>query len=150
MPVEKSIPYIPFGTEKPRMTATPSIHETLPEVHLNNPVGQALSIVGHGMGTLGEATKTLGHAYGAVGESYGKLGRGLEGAGDELFKRAVALKELEIDKDVDTAAIANYKAQGQNTEEFMKLQGDAATTETYKAHMQQGEKLRQGIEDSLK
>jgi hypothetical protein len=134
--------YKPYPSVGPEFKPTPSIHETFPEVRISNAVGEALKIVGEGTGVLGRA-------YQAVGESYGKLGRSTEGAGSELFQRAEALKSLEIDKEVDQATLKNFQVQGQNTDEFLKLQGDQVTPDVLKAHMKNAEESRQTIENSL-
>jgi hypothetical protein len=134
--------YTPYPTVEPKFTPTPSIHETFPEVRISNAVGEALSIVGHGTGVLGQA-------YQAVGESYGKLGRSAEHAGNELFQRAEALKNLEIDKQVDDAVLKNHMAQGKNSDEFLALEGENASPEVYQAYMKKGAEARQAIESSL-
>jgi hypothetical protein len=134
--------YRPYPSVGPEFKPTPSIHETFPEVRISNAVGEALKIVGEGTGVLGKAYQT-------VGESYGKLGRSAEGAGSELFQRAEALKSLEIDKEVDQATLKNFQTQGQNTDEFLKLQGDQVTPDVLKAHMKNAEESRQAIENSL-
>jgi hypothetical protein len=142
MPEEKRVPYTPFPTTEPKMVPTPSIHETLPDVPIKNAVGEALSIVGRGMGTLGDA-------YRAVGSSYDRLGATSEGVGNKLYEQAVAQAQLRIDKEVDDATLKNYQIQGQNADEFMKLQGDAATPESYKAAMKKGADARLAIENTL-
>jgi hypothetical protein len=111
--------YTPYPTVEPQFKATPSITEKFPEVQISNAVGEALKIVGHGTGVLSEA-------YKAEGEAWGRLGASAKNAGNELFDRAVAMKQLDIQKEVDDATLKLYNQSSDAVEAHGATLGENA------------------------
>lgn len=85
---------------------------------------------------------------GATGEAMSSLGQTMEGAGNELFARAVALKQLDNEAEA-TKADADYLMQsGQIYNQFKSLEGKAAV-DAYPKYQQDLNDLRTKTRDAL-
>lgn len=90
------VPYSPVPSVAPTGAATPS-------VHINSP------------------TAAFG---GATAEAFESLGRAVKGAGDELWNRAVQMKQLDAESNVNSAVTANLTQSGELTNRFGQLAGN--------------------------
>lgn len=90
------VPYNPVPQVEPTQAAVPSVHVDAP-------------------------TAAFG---GATAEAFQSLGREVQGAGDKLWNRAVQMKELDSESNVNNAVTANLLQSGQLTNNFRQLSGD--------------------------
>lgn len=120
------VPYQSFATAQPSQIATPSIHIQTP----TPPTAPAAAFGG------------------AVADAVKGLGGSLEKTGDELFKKAVALKELE-NETVAKEADAQYMIKvGERHAEFSALKGEAAS-KAYPSYMRDLDLLRNQMRGDL-
>jgi hypothetical protein len=138
---ERTNLYDPFSkvaaTEKP----TPYMSIPRPDVTFTDSIGKAL-------GALGEGVKTLGGSQVQVGSALAHFGGSLEGAGDEIFKRASAIKAVENDTAATEASVKFHIEGHKMTEAYEATKGNA-TTGSLDAHMKTLEDQRQKIRTSL-
>lgn len=92
------VPYVPYPTERPSPAGTPSVHLDTPGAAFGENIGQAL----------------------------GQLGRTIEGAGGELFSRAVALQQLNNETEAKEADAQYMIAAGKLHADYSTLEGRAA------------------------
>lgn len=146
MPPRQQI-YSPTLDEKPKGPRDPSelVHINYPQVDLEGglgSVGQAMKIAGHMQGVVGDATA-------GVARSLDKLGAQFERAGDEIFNRATGLMELQNETAAKKAAIEYDTYENQQTLEFQKKQGDAASEDAVKAHVADLQKKRDDMASKM-
>ena len=120
---------------------TPYMHIDRPQVSFSDAIGRAL-------GELGNGVKTLGGAQVQVGSALAHWGGSLEGAGDEIFKRASAIKAVENDT-AATEASVKFQIEGNKMTEAYETTKGNATTGSLDAHMKTLEDTRQKIKGSL-
>lgn len=137
--------YVPYTTVRPDQIEGPPtrpIHETFPEVHLTGAVGEAMGAIGRGYQTLSEATKHTAAAF-------DKLGAQVEHAGSQVWERAVGLKELENETLTKKALIEYDRYMTEKRVDYDSKMGDAASTDTLKAFMDDAESKRQTMRAKL-
>lgn len=138
-----AVNYKPIPDAQPQLAPTPSIREDVPQVRFSGAVGEALQYVGRaGYGALGQATEDVGRAFDS-------LGKNVEGAGREIFQRAIALKELESNKKVDDLVIAYNQKQTDLGEKFRNQYGEKAGPDALTAHINESKNLRAGMRAGL-
>jgi aspartate-semialdehyde dehydrogenase len=136
--------YNPVPDVAPQLAPTQPIREDFPHVQFTGAVGEALSYVGRaGYGALGQATEDVGRAFDS-------LGKNVTGAGQEIFQRAIALKELESDKKVNDLTIKAYQSIGEQGEKFRSKLGENAGPDALTAHMKSQADLLKSLRDGLK
>lgn len=128
--------------EARRTAAIPEYRLSFPEVRLT----RAGAVAGE---ALGEATKTLGGAMGLVGRSIDSLGQTMEHAGNEMFQRAMGLKQLEAETKVNNAAVAWEQGQVKRDEEFTLKAGEQANSGALDAKQKTDEEARQKVRNAL-
>lgn len=137
--------YTPYATVRPDQIEGPPtrpIHEVFPEVHLTGAVGEAMGALGRGFQTLSEATKHTAAAF-------DKLGAQTEHAGNQIWERAVGLKELENETLTKKALIEYDRYMTEKRVDYDSKMGDAASTDTLKAFMDDAEQKRQTMRAKL-
>jgi hypothetical protein len=138
---ERTQLYDPYSKVGATASPTPYMHIPRPDVTFTDAIGRAL-------GELGKGVSTLGGAQVQVGAALAHFGGSLEGAGDEIFKRASAIKAVENDT-AATEAHVKFGIEGHKmTEAFEATQGNASTG-SLDAHMKTLEDQRQKIRTSL-
>src|SRR4030095_9326072 len=132
--------YEPTLDVKPQGPRDPSerVHVTYPEVQLTNAVGKSMEIAGH-------MTSVVGHATGFLAQNLDSLGKQFERAGDEIFNRAVGLQELQNETAAKKAALEYDTYETKQSTDFSLKQGDAATEEALKAHVDDLQKKREDM-----
>lgn len=135
MPRADYNPYPTFKPEGPRGVVE-RVDINYPHVDFSNAVGKALAATGESMGVL---SKSVQH----VGAAFDNLGSTFEGVGNELWKRAEGLQEVQNQTTLTKAEIEYDKYAGEKQIAFNKLQGEAATEDSYKAHLKDLEDKRQ-------
>jgi hypothetical protein len=124
--------YSPVPTVEPRFAPTPKVHEEFPHVQISGAVGQALADIGVGYGTLGRGVAEVGSAF-------DDLGKNFKHAGDEIFARALALKELASDKKVNDLLIKSSQDLWMMGEQFRTKQGNNANEDALSADLKKGQ-----------
>ena len=139
-------PYTPVPTVAPeearRTAAIPEIHEEVPHVTFTRAGERAGE-------ALGEATRQYGATMSTVADSIRSLGRAVSGAGDEMFTRALALKQLESEKTVNDATVGYEMSQLDRDEKFKLKEGTAADSTALKAHMEESNNARLAIKNTM-
>jgi hypothetical protein len=131
-------PYSKVGaTDKP----TPYMHVDRPQVSFTDAIGRAL-------GELGKGVSTLGGAQTQVGAALAHWGGTIEGASDEIFKRASAIKAVENDT-AATEASVKFQIEGSKMSEAYESTKGNTTTGSLDAHMKTLEDTRQKIKGAL-
>src|SRR5260370_41655342 len=114
-------PYTPYSTVQPTTEGTRGLGISVPDVPITDTVGRAL-------------------------QGYGKT---LEGAGSELFQRAIAMAELENESKASQAK-ADYIQQAEVLHaKFGAAEGANAGPEALQAHIDELKGLREKIRDGL-
>lgn len=138
--------YTPVPTAAPeearRTAAIPEIHEDVPHVALTTAIARAGEIGG-------EAVRQYGATMSTVADSVRSLGKAVSGAGDEMFTRALALKQLESEKTVNDATVGYMQSQFDRDEKFKQKEGTAADSTALKAHMEESNNARLAIKNTM-
>lgn len=135
------VPYRPFPTVQPTERKIPGVSVSFPQVNFTRSIGTALS-------DLGRSREVLGNATIGVGAALGSLGKSIEGAGDEIWNRAVAIKQVEQQTAATEADTKFMMESAQRDADFQNQTGNAAAG-GLQAHMQGLENLRQQIRAGL-
>jgi len=114
------VPYQPFSTVAPSSAGTPSVNIATPEAAFG----------------------------GAVAHAVNALGKDISGAGDEIFKRAMALQELQNESDARQATTDYMIHAGKLHADFSALQGKAAV-DAYPKYMKDLQESRVQFQGSL-
>jgi hypothetical protein len=133
--------YDPYSKVGATSSPTPYMHISRPDVTFTDAIGKAL-------GELGKGVSTLGGAQIQVGSALAHFGGSLEGAGDEIFKRASAIKAVENDTAATEASVKFHIEGNKMTEAYEATKGNQ-TTGSLDAHMKTLEDTRQKIRTSL-
>lgn len=92
---------------------------------------------------------SLPDAFGAnIGQAQQGLGKAIEGAGDELFRRALAIQELDNRAEADNLATEYMLQQGAKDEEFKNLLGRDPKA-NLEAHNRSSQELREKIGNNI-
>lgn len=121
------VPYRPFPTVQPVGARREEINVAFPHVPFTKSIGQAL-------GNLGEGYNVLGHATESVGAALASTGRDIQGAGNEIFNRALAIKHVE-NQTAATDAHAQYMMQSAKMEEDYHSKLGTAASGSLDAYM---------------
>jgi hypothetical protein len=138
---ERTQLYDPYSKVGATSAPTPYMHISRPQVSFTDAIGKAL-------GELGRGVSTLGGAQVQVGSALAHFGGSLEGAGDEIFKRASAIKAVENDTAATEASVKFHIEGNKMTEAYEATKGNQ-TTGSLDAHMKTLEDQRQKIRTSL-
>jgi hypothetical protein len=128
--------------EARRTAAIPDYRLDFPQVRLSRAGEEA----GH---AVGQATKELGATIHTLGASIDSLGKTFEGAGTEMWNRAVGLKQLESETKVNNATIAWEMGQNKKDEDFRSKAGEQANSGALEAHLKSSEEDRQKVRNAL-
>lgn len=135
--------YKPFSTVSPTQAKTPFVGVQSPDVRFSQSIGQALSDLGE------RVYRTLGNSQIQVGAALAHMGDTFEHVGDDLFRRASAIKAVEN----ETAAIeAETKFRidaDQRTDAFRDQTKASGAVGSLEAHMKGLEDSRQQIRATL-
>jgi len=138
--------YKPVFTQLPeearRTAAIPSMHQDLPHVQFSTAIARAGEEAGRAVGQLGSTMHTVAQAVGTLGTAFNH-------AGNEIWDRAVALKQLESEKKVNDATIGYEMGQLDRDEKFKLKEGTAADSAALKAHMEESNNARLAIKNTL-
>jgi hypothetical protein len=142
MPPEDRL-YRPFGGVAPTKTQTPALNIPSPDVRFSQSIGQALSDVGE------RVFRTLGNSQIQVGAALAHMGDTFEHVGDDLFRRASAIKAVEN----ETAAIeadTKFRIEAdKRTDAFRDQTKASGAVGSLEAHMKGLEDVRQQIRATL-
>lgn len=128
--------------EAKRSGEIPPYQLRFPEVQLS----RAGAVAG---AEVGRATEVAGTAMGRLGQSIATLGTTMEGAGNEMWNRAVGIKQLEAETKVNAASVAWEQQQVKSDDEFRKKSGENASSQALEAKNKSDEEARLKVRNSF-